>query len=506
MQDHIGPSERAKRAAAEALDHADDLLAAAELLSERFPHLAYHLGVLALEEVGRSSLIVINELAQRDPDPTRRFEREAQDHVRKLFWALWTPTMGRERITREQIDELQGLAQQLHEDRQSGLYYSGPDAPPPREAINPDQTRHVLNLTRARLGLARSQEWISPDSEQAADMRWYIDATVDPDSRKLIVGAASMKKLAELGTIPAWVRWLRTEFQAAEEAALAQAQREINREQPGAGEELDPKYRMKLRFETASHSIRPQPLQRWNDGVDWIKLYAVPSDRHQLIAEITIPKRVSIHALWWAGYRVANLLLLSLSIGSLGFFWWRTPERVSRFYEELVDLEVGERFVVERTPALRIDWGRNALTERILDHVSLCLGALPAFSTEDERRPFDHYLTGLAFLAKTDITIQFEANAFEQFYLALKEASRLFGAWDGVSSFPDFFDGLWQPYSESAPDRAPYVEAAWLIEAGRNVELRVDLAQVAMIKALADSIFIRRFRELFDERRGELEG
>jgi hypothetical protein len=40
-------------------------------------------------------------------------------------------------------------------------------------------------------------------------------------------------------------------------------------------------------------------------------------------------------------------------------------------------------------------------------------------------------MTGLGFLAKTDITIQFEANAFEQFYLALQGASKLFGHWDG---------------------------------------------------------------------------
>ena len=277
----------------------------------------------------------MNELAQRGENGMRRFEREAQDHVRKLFWALWGPTMGRELITGEQIEEFQRLAQRLHEARQTGLYYGGPEAAPPREAVGPEETEHLLELARARLGMAGAHSWASADGEQA-DMRWFMDATADPETRTQIMSGASMKKLAELGAVWNWVHWLRTEFEAAEQAALAQAQQEIDRGQPGAGEELEPKYQMKLRFESASHSIRPQPLQRWNEGIDWIKLHPVPTNRRQLIAEITIPKRVSIHALWWAGYRVANLLLVALNIGSLGFFWWRMPESVSRSYEEVV--------------------------------------------------------------------------------------------------------------------------------------------------------------------------
>lgn len=500
--------EDVQRAAGEALEHADDLLSAAGAIAEGFPHLAFHFGVLALEEVGRSSLIVMNDLARRRDDETRRFEREAQDHVRKLFWALWGPTMGRELITGQQIDEFQGLAARLHEVRQSGLYYAGPGAPPPREAISVAETRDLLDLARARLEMAKAHRWVEPDSEQAADFRWFMEATSDPEMRTQIMSGASMKKLAELASVPAWVHWLRTEFEEAENAALALAEREVNRTPPGEGEELDAKYRMKLRFESASHSVRPAPLQRWNDDVDWIKLHAVPSDRRQLLAEITIPKRVPIQGVWWAGYRVANQLLVALNIGSLGFFWWHLPERVSRYYEELVDVENDERLVVERTPALSINWGHGALTDQVLNNIKLSFSAMTKVADQDEH-PFDHYLTGLGFLAKTDITIQFEANAFEHFYLALKGASRLFGRWDGAGAFADHFDELAQPYFEGDEDRSSYVEAARLIDEGRLADVRVELDQVAGMKVLADSVFIERFRELFqeyvEERRRETE-
>jgi hypothetical protein len=61
---------------------------------------------------------------------------------------------------------------------------------------------------------------------------------------------------------------------------------------------------------------------------------------------------------------------------------------------------------------------------------------------------------------------------------------------------------LAQPYFESDDDRASYVEAVRLIDATRSPELRVDLSQVAAMKVLADSVFIKKFRELFEEHGG----
>jgi hypothetical protein len=52
------------------------------------------------------------------------------------FWALWGPSFGRELITAEQIEERRGLARRLHNTRLAGLYYAGPDATPPRKAVD----------------------------------------------------------------------------------------------------------------------------------------------------------------------------------------------------------------------------------------------------------------------------------------------------------------------------------------------------------------------------------
>jgi hypothetical protein len=51
----------------------------------------------------------------------------------------------------------------------------------------------------------------------------------------------------------------------------------------------------------------------------------------------------------------------------MGFWWWRMPEQISRYYEALQDLETGKELVIERNPILKIDWGKGrVLTERDL--------------------------------------------------------------------------------------------------------------------------------------------
>lgn len=95
--------------------------------------------------------------------------------------------------------------------------------------------------------------------------------------------------------------------------------------------------------------------------------------------------------------------------------------------------------------------------------------------------------------------IQFEANAFEQFYYAHREAESLFGRWDGTGSFVDHFEMLAEPHFQDDDDRAAYLARVRLIEAGRAPELRVDLSEVAAMKVLTDSVFLQKFRELFDQ-------
>jgi hypothetical protein len=78
--------------------------------------------------------------------------------------------------------------------------------------------------------------------------------------------------------------------------------------------------------------------------------------------------------------------------------------------------------------------------------------------------------------------MQFEANAFDHFYRALKGASVYSAAWDQRGSFVDHLDQLASRYFTDTAERDTYLQSATLIESGRAAELRVDLSHVAALK------------------------
>ncbi|MBI3521463.1 MAG: AbiV family abortive infection protein [Chloroflexi bacterium] len=464
-------SEATQRGLDVVLAHAEDLLAGARLLAP-YPNLAFHLAVLSLEEVGRSSLIVMEEVARRD-DEGGRLRHESEDHVRKLFWAFWGPSFGREVITGDQIRSFQDLAQEVHEKRQRGLYVD-PEGSPPRDAISSGEAENVIGLAAARLGMARASKWGPLDDDRAALVRWFMDATADPETRRQISSRGSMEKLAEIGNVPDWVAWLRTKIEAGQRRSIELAEQELAREAPSDAEQLEPKWRFKMRLVSGSHSIRARPLTWWNGISGSIKFHPVTTDRQQLVVEMILPKRVPVAAVWYTGLGLANRIVLALNIGATVFFWWYMPEHISRYYDELTDVETNAGVVVERTPALRLDWGHLALTQDELARVALCFGALPHRDEPEKGVAFDHYLTGLGFLAKTDVFMQFEANAFEHFYLALKEATRIYGDWDGMSPFAPSFERVIAEHLHEEPDRAKFRAAGDKIDTGAQRELRVD--------------------------------
>jgi AbiV family abortive infection protein len=103
--------------------HSNDLLNGAKLLFENGKgNIAYHLATLALEELGKSTMIVIGLRIPRKESELNILEKYSDDHIKKLFWALWFPSLGREQITAQQIRACQDLARKIHHKRLAGLY------------------------------------------------------------------------------------------------------------------------------------------------------------------------------------------------------------------------------------------------------------------------------------------------------------------------------------------------------------------------------------------------
>jgi len=160
----------ARSAVGGALGNARELLTAARALLDagQPARLVYHFAALAREEVGKASMLGMRVVrAARDRDlPSLLSDETLQDHVRKLFWAIWGPTIGRDVITGKQIEEIRGLPQQLHIRRMQGLYVdSSKDGMSlPVGAISADKALTLIGMAEARFEMERSFDFDAESS------------------------------------------------------------------------------------------------------------------------------------------------------------------------------------------------------------------------------------------------------------------------------------------------------------------------------------------------------
>lgn len=485
------------------LDNAERLLlAAAKIDEERIHNVSYYLAGLALEEIGKADMIATDFSVSHRSQESRWIEKYSLDHVGKLFWALWGPSLGHELITTELLNSFKGLAKHIYDKRLRGLYVDalGEQDILPKDAVTEEEAKILLGLTRARLEIARQWEPHVLTDEKQADLRWYSKATSYPEKRNMILGQKSMEKLVELGDAGAWIHWLRIEFEQADAEAHARTEQELQRLDPPEEEALNPKWQMRIRLYTNSHSIRPKTLNTWNSISNSIKLISVDGKKQQLLVDFNMPKAVLADSLWWVGWGVAHKFITALNIGAMGFFWWYVPEHISRYYEKLTDVEEKLDYSVERSPILKLNWHKDVLSEQELRNTAVCFGMLPGPNDKEKHEPFGHYFTGLGFLGKTDIHMQFEANAYQSFYSALKTGMRIYNDWDEKSPFADTFNRLTCDFITDSSARSRIVQIGESFATDQPVQSEITLSDVGTIKALCDYYFIMTFRRLMEER------
>ena len=104
------------------------LNAARKICDPESRHVSYHLAALALEEIGKASMVVVSSLSvpqavdgQGEDELEKSPSGWVEDHERKLFWALFLPSF-RPTLTASDFRKHQELARNIHETRLSTLY------------------------------------------------------------------------------------------------------------------------------------------------------------------------------------------------------------------------------------------------------------------------------------------------------------------------------------------------------------------------------------------------
>jgi len=478
--------------------HARDLYRGAQELREQgLPNLAYHLGTLALEEIGKAQLIGMQAMSKRD-ESSSWFDKQLDDHIKKLFWALWGPML-RRRPDMKEIEALRGLASTIHENRLRGLYVPSTAVGfiAPRDAVSKESLDGLMNLVEARIGM----EPPTPSGEYGPEdlelIQWFSSVSDDPEKRKFLFNSGSFEKMAELGARE-WLRWLKNSLDEADAQARAALDKELKRTEPAGAEALEEKWQLKIRLVSQSHSIRGKDLKPWNERVTWIKLF--PAKKNELIVEFRLPKIIPLQGVWWMGFGYANAFVAALNIGSQGFFWWYLPSHISEFYESLVDLENKIQATIGRSPVLKIGWPNAVLDSAALDRVLLCFAMMPQPDDREAHVPFNHYMAGVALLAKTDVFMQFESQSYGAFMAALKSGMRQYGD----QSPEEEFDMAFRRFTSSVTsDDAFVTKHLALIKAYDTRSLAagaITLSEVAELKLMCDAYFIGAFNRLGLER------
>lgn len=479
------------------ISHARGLLESADAVQAAgHPNIAYHLAALALEELGRRELMGIQSISSQEVVPPAWPKKHEQSHVKKLFWCFFGGQFLRGQLTKENLDGINELAQHIHDTRKLGLYVDSTEdgLSIPSDNISEDDARKLIQLARARLRVAESEKFREEISQEDVDLQtWFLSATDDPEKSKQILSSGSLKKLAELDDTRAWATWLKDQFEQAAKEAREAVQKELERSQNLPDKATKDKWKLRIRIICASHNLRPKTFTTFNTGSKWIKILPVSGKKNEVMIEFILGDNVPAEALWFFGWGLARSFVVALNIGTMGFWWWRMPEQISRYYEALHDLETDKELVIERNPILKIDWGKGrVLTERDLLQAVLCFNALPRPSQPERQAPLNFYIGGLTFLSLNDIHWQCEGQAFGNFMECLRammtERGELSAGSPLEAAFVAFLDQLFPGMAE----RERYAELCRKFDHGDRQTLQITLSEVAFLKICCDAYFMKQ--------------
>ncbi len=391
-------------------------------------HIAQHLTTLALEEIGKAVIVLIH------PDTLTDKRAWLDDHVKKIFWALWSFTLSKSSVDPAEISRLKDVARGIHEFRLRTLYVDV--TRDKNEVVDRAQLEKLLEITEARLVSEEIAAPVQLTKDEELILDWFLTTAENPRVQSVMYGAESLAYLESVkGNVRSWIKWIKDRHEYLERFNLELAKRELSRI-PQAQGGPTPKWRMVVRLRALAHTMRPKVLAEWNKQ-KWHITLSGESGKSELRAEITFPKQILLEHLWAVAVSDVMAFVTALNVGSQGMFWWYTPEFTCSFYESLYDIENKAPFEMKANPSPAPIWDK---TQPINSHDIVNIQAVFIYIRDPSRHDptiFQHYLNGLALLMKSDFFYPFATICIQEFYLALQAFFKEQGYWDGKTDFGD---------------------------------------------------------------------
>jgi AbiV family abortive infection protein len=475
------------------LINAADAIKSAELMANHeVNHIAYHLLVLSIEEIGKI-FVGFNELVKDEQWSRENPNFGFDDHVKKLFWAIWGPTIGQERITKKQWEENQKMASNLHTKRLESLYTGLLDEGPGSAKISNEDLNSLMSIAKARLALAEEEGEADAGRKKNPQLQWLDAANQDSEKRNFIFGEVSMAKMLELGNPQAWIVWLMEYYQKQEQDLKQLLEREIYRQADAESETPIPKWKIKVKIITPSHSIRASVLDVFNKTSHPFIRLAKGGDNHTLFIEFIFPASTTVKTLWEHGWFSSKFFVAALNMASNGLFYWNALLDTEKYYETIRDIENNKLLVMHLDSGLKLNWQERKmllntnhlhLARMIFDYLVRTRDPKLIEATGD-------YLSALALLSKSDIHSRFEHTVFKLFFSSIEIA---LAASHSGDPYTDIAVALYPQFEKMIKSRTEFER---IIALGYQLQQEnlvlvptVSLAEVILIKQYCGFYFM----------------
>jgi AbiV family abortive infection protein len=406
------------------LTNSEDAIRTAEtLLNKNVNHIVLQLVVFGLEEVGKIFVGWYNINAKESWDKVP-YNIPLDDHIKKLFWAIWGPSFMNEKFTQKQMDDIRNMASNLHNKRLEVMYAELTDTVPSSAKITDEEAEVHVKMARARLELAKLEGEVETQlsEDKQEDMNWFMEATNHPDKRKYIFGNQSQEKLIELGDVKNWIAWLKVHFETEANELKELLQKELEKTTEKE-KDFTPKWKIRIKLTTPSHSIRANVLTKFNSHSPLIQ-FAKGADNHTLMIDFILDKKTPIKGLWHHGWNYSNIFVAALNVGTNGLFYWNITVNLDKYYEQIWDLESNRRLEAKLETSFQLDWSsRNMyLREEELVLTFMSFRYFSSIVRNEEFEPVNNYMMALGMLAKNDMHLRLEPQCLLNFFYAFKKA------------------------------------------------------------------------------------
>lgn len=409
------------------ISHSADLLEVARLAGrEGKANIAFHLALLALEELGKLHLHAISRIHDaRGEDGKAFFDRHANDHVAKLFWAFWGYKLAGRMTDRAEFDKWREFARDVHSQRLAGLYAQVGKATVsvPRLAVTEETATSLIELAESYLELERATEETELTGEARDSILWLRSAAESEDTRRLVFSRLSMEKLRDAKDVSDWIAWLRRTVEEEEAEVRALVHAELSRVVPKEGSQA--RWFCHVDLLTPTHSVRSKALTEWNARSNMLKLRPAGKKSSALRVEVTLLDNTRADDVHRVISNLVSHFVIALNISSTGFFWPYLPEQSFPLFSTARDLKHRRDLDIRRQlyATFRLIEDQRERRVLTLDDVARA-GLLFSFLPFEKDSFVQTYWSGLAILAKSDPLLRLERQAFEQFRTALEHAMK----------------------------------------------------------------------------------